>query len=396
MRTGKAGTAGVILLGAIILFSIFFTKGQSQETPLVHESIPRDTTAIEKSVLRFDDFLRDNLKNSGTVGAAATIFHGDDIMYTLTYGLRRTGTTDSVNQNTVFRLASVSKGFSGILLCKLQEQGYLDLDDRVIKYIPDLRLKDSVNTNNLTIRHLLNHTSGLVPHAYDNLAEAGQTIDEILPRLVEVDIALPPGQVYGYQNVMFSLTDTIARLATGLSFSDLMKKEIFGPLQMKNGSTGFKELIWNTNVAFPHSKRNGEFFPLPLHTGYYNLLPAAGINASINDMGKWLKALLGEYDNTLDPEILQLVTTPEIRTPLRRAYTRQWDPIEGRYYSMGWRIYDYKGHRIIYHGGYVMGYRAEIAFCPELDTGLAFLQNSPNGVASKFVPAFFNMLLEEL
>ncbi|HEC43610.1 MAG TPA: class A beta-lactamase-related serine hydrolase [Bacteroides sp.] len=392
----RAGTAGLILLGGIIAFSIIFTKGRSQGIPPVNQTIPHDTTSVEKSIIRFDEFLRRNLDSMGTVGAAATIFHGEDIMYTLTYGVRRAGTSDSVNQQTVFRLASVSKGFAGVLLCKLQEEDRLDLNDKVIKYIRDFRLKDSVNTYDLSVRHLLNHTSGLVPHAYDNLAEAGQDIDEILPRLVEVDIAAPPGEVYGYQNVLFSLTDTIARLATGQTYSDLMDENIFGPLQMENASTGFRNLVWNSNVSFPHSRRNGEFYPLPLHTGYYNLLPAAGINASIEDMGKWLKALLGNSPDIIDPEILHLITSPEINTPLRRAYTRHWDAIDGRYYSFGWRIFDYKGYRIIYHGGYVRGYRAEIAFCPELRTGLAFLQNSPNGVASKCVPTFFNMLIEEL
>lgn len=386
----------MILLGGIIAFSIIFTKGRSQGIPPVNQTIPHDTTSVEKSIIRFDEFLRRNLDSMGTVGAAATIFHGEDIMYTLTYGVRRAGTSDSVNQQTVFRLASVSKGFAGVLLCKLQEEDRLDLNDKVIKYIRDFRLKDSVNTYDLSVRHLLNHTSGLVPHAYDNLAEAGQDIDEILPRLVEVDIAAPPGEVYGYQNVLFSLTDTIARLATGQTYSDLMDENIFGPLQMENASTGFRNLVWNSNVSFPHSRRNGEFYPLPLHTGYYNLLPAAGINASIEDMGKWLKALLGNSPDIIDPEILHLITSPEINTPLRRAYTRHWDAIDGRYYSFGWRIFDYKGYRIIYHGGYVRGYRAEIAFCPELRTGLAFLQNSPNGVASKCVPTFFNMLIEEL
>jgi beta-lactamase class C len=392
----RAGTAGLILLGGIIAFSIIFTKGRSQGIPPVNQTIPHDTTSVEKSIIRFDKFLRQNLDSMGTVGAAATIFHGEDIMYTLTYGVRRAGTMDSVNQQTVFRLASVSKGFAGVLLCKLQEENRLDLNDKVIQYIRDFRLKDSVNTYDLSVRHLLNHTSGLVPHAYDNLAEAGQNINEILPRLVEVDIAAPPGEVYGYQNVLFSLTDTIARVATGQTYSDLMDENIFGPLQMENASTGFRKLIWNSNVSFPHSRKNGEFYPLPLHTGYYNLLPAAGINASIEDMGKWLKALLGNSPDKIDPEILHLITSPEIKTPLRRAYTRHWDPIDGRYYSFGWRIFDYKGHRIIYHGGYVRGYRAEIAFCPELNTGLAFLQNSPNGVASRCVPTFFNILLEEL
>ncbi len=392
----KEGTAGLILLGGITTLSIFLSIGRSQEqVPVVVVDVP-DSTPFEKTLRNFDVFLRESLDSLGTVGAAATIVHAKDKPYTLTYGVKKVDTEDSVDLNTVFRLASVSKGFAGVLACQLDEQGKLPLDAHVNEYLRDFELKDSVNTNDLSIRHLLNHTSGLVPHAYDNLAEAGQGIGDILPRLKEVDIAAPPGRLYGYQNVLFSLIDTIAALGTNKPYADLLSEYIFRPLGMKNASVGFGSLVWNPNTAFPHYSRNGEFFPLPLHSGYYNLLPAAGVNASIEDVGKWLKALLGHPPAALSAAVLQKISSPQVETPLRNAYTRHWDPIDGRYYSFGWRIFDYKGYRIMYHGGYVRGYRAEIAFCPELDLGLAFLQNSPNGIASRFVPNFLNLYLEAL
>lgn len=392
----KEGTAGLILLGGITTLSIFLSIGRSQErVPVGVVDVP-DSTPFEKTLRNFDVFLRESLDSLGTVGAAATIVHAKDKPYTLTYGVKKVDTEDSVDLNTVFRLASISKGFAGVLACQLDEQGKLPLDAHVNEYLRDFELKDSVNTNDLSIRHLLNHTSGLVPHAYDNLAEAGQGIGDILPRLKEVDIAAPPGRLYGYQNVLFSLIDTIAALGTNKPYADLLSEYIFRPLGMKNASAGFGSLVWNPNVAFPHYSRNGEFFPLPLHSGYYNLLPAAGVNASIEDVGKWLKALLGHPPGALSAAVLQKISSPQVETPLRNAYTRNWDPIDGRYYSFGWRIFDYKGYRIMYHGGYVRGYRAEIAFCPELDLGLAFLQNSPNGIASRFVPYFLNLYLEAL
>jgi beta-lactamase class C len=396
----RARILGVIFLLGIIVVSLFISQGSSHDLhqavdlPAGSVTFPDDESPFDLALDQFDDFLRKNLDSTETVGAAATVLHKGEIVYTLTYGVRRAGTTDSVDLNTVFRLASVSKGFAGLLACKLHFNGKLDLNERVITYLPDFELKDSVNTHDLAIRHLMSHTSGLVPHAFDNLAEAGQGICEILPRLEEVDIAGPPGMYYGYQNVLFSLLDTIARVSLDSDYPTLLKEQIFQPLGMDNASAGYRDLIWNSNVAFPHIKRGGEFYPLPLHTGYYNLLPAAGVNASIADMGKWLGALLGSSPLIIDPYVTRMISTPEINTPLKRAYTRQWDHIEGRYYSFGWRIFDYKGCRIIYHGGYVRGYRAELAFCPELETGIAFLQNSPNGVASRCVPTFFNLLLD--
>ena len=388
------------LSGIAFILIILFRPGHTTESDppadlSIHsETIREDSLPILKTIHKFDMFLRDSLHSTGCVGAAACIFHHDEIIYTLTYGVKRAGTKDSVDRHTVFRLASVSKGFAGVLAAILQEEGVISMDDRIIEYLPGFRLKDSVNTHDLAIRHVLNHTSGLVPHAYDNLAEDGKTIREIIPELATVDIAGIPGQYYGYQNVIFSLIDTLAVLKTNRDYSELVYRKIFRPLGMRDASTGYRGLVWNRNVAFPHDRINGEYHPRPLNTGYYNLLPAAGVNASIDDMGKWLAALLGFVPKKLDTAVINLITTPQVYTPLKRNYTRFWDPIEARYYSFGWRIFDYKGKRILYHGGYVRGYRAEIAFCPEENTGIAFLLNSPNRLASQVVPAFFNMYLE--
>jgi beta-lactamase class C len=231
-----------------------------------------------------------------------------------------------------------------------------------------------------------------VPHAYDNLAEEGWEIRDILPEFATVNISAPPGELYGYQNVLFSLFDTIASQVYGKDFSELLHDKLFSPLGMQDASAGFESLVWHPDVAFPHIQRGNRYRALPMHTGYYNLMPAAGINASISDMGRWLMALLGHAPEIVGEEVLEQIRTSQIYTPLRQSYTRHWETIDGRHYSFGWRIYDYKGKRILYHGGYVRGYRAEIAFCPEEDIGLAFLQNSPNGLASRCIPAFFNLL----
>jgi beta-lactamase class C len=108
-------------------------------------------------------------------------------------------------------------------------------------------------------------------------------------------------------------------------------------------------------------------------------------------MSKWLKALLGSNPNVIDSVVLNDITTPLVTTPLQRHYTANWDKVSTKQYSLGWRIFNYYGHSIIYHGGFVKGYRAEIAFCPELKTGIVFLENSPNQLAGKTIPEFWNM-----
>ncbi|MCK4747845.1 MAG: beta-lactamase family protein, partial [Bacteroidales bacterium] len=304
------------------------------------------------------------------------------------------GESEKIDEHTLFRLASVSKGFAGALACMLELEGVFSLDDRVTVHYPGFRLKDSINTADLTLRHLLSHTSGLVPYAFDNLVEANEDLAGIIGRLHEVDISAPPGELYGYQNVLFSMLDPIARRATGVPYPVLLDEMIFRPLGLNDASAGPINQTQGSNVAFPHVRGREGYIPLDPHRGYYNVLPAAGINASISDMGQWLLALMGEMPGQFPDSVCSQLSTPVVYTPLKAKYTRNWKPFRERYYSLGWRVYQYRERTIVYHGGYIRGYRAEIGFCPEEMTGIAFLQNSPNGLASRSIPSFFDLFID--
>jgi beta-lactamase class C len=205
-----------------------------------------------------------------------------------------------------------------------------------------------------------------------------------------VNISGPPGALYGYQNVTFSMWDPIARRSTGTPYEVLVDEMIFKPLGMRDASVGPLSEDDLANMANPHVRVRGGYAALKPHTGYYNVLPAAGVNASISDMSQWLLALLGHKPEVFPAGVQDRLGEMLIYTPLKYRYTRNWQPFRERYYSLGWRIYLYRGRKIIYHGGYIRGYRAEIGFCPEEDIGIAFLQNSPNSLASRVVPSFFD------
>ena len=393
-----------ILVLVISTGSILFIKGT--RTPETRESLITAASAVPEIAVatpserpipelpafkEFISFMARELDSSHTVGAAYTIVHNGDVAYTGTYGEREYGSDLEVDSHTRFRLASVSKGFAGALACLLELDGAFSLDDRVVDHYPGFALKDSASTAELTIRHLLSHTSGLVPYAYDNLVEADQKLNDIIARLDEVDVSAPPGELYGYQNVLFSMLDPIARRTTGVPYQVLLDEKIFKPLGMKDASAGPMDLDKNPNLAFPHVKTGAGYVSLNPHEGYYNVMPAAGVNASISDMEQWLLALLGQKPEMMPDTIITSLSTPVIYTPLKWRYTRYWKPFRERFYSLGWRIYNYQGRQIVYHGGYIRGYRAEIAFCAEENIGIAFLQNSPNGLASRCVPTFFDL-----
>jgi beta-lactamase class C len=392
---------GNIYIIAILLLSITVLTGAIRRNPVddaIEIAAPVKIIPKEYSDLftAYNEFIEAEIDTTRNVGAAISVVVGDSIVFTKPYGVRKAGSNDSVDVNTVFRLASVSKGFAGVLAAKLENENRIDLDDKIKYYLPDFDLKDSLNEVDLTLRHTLNHTTGLVPHTYDNLVEANQSMSEILKRLNEVDIAAAPGEVYGYQNALYSLIDTVLLVKTDTSYTRFLEYEFFRPLGMVNASTDFNSMAEGSNVALPHVNTKSGPVTIKPNKRYYKMSPAAGVNASISDMSIWLQALLGYYPEVLDTNIQKTIVTPTIQTPLKRRYTWRWNGLEEKYYSLGWRIFRYRGYDIVYHGGFVKGYRAEISFCPELNAGVVFLQNSPNRLSSESVPVFWEMYFDKV
>ncbi|MFC2123606.1 serine hydrolase domain-containing protein [Bacteroidota bacterium] len=386
----------LLVISSLIVLFISGIKSEAdnaENKPIEIENEPAPIP-LPTYVKNYLSFIETEVESSKTVGAALSIVQDGDILVQKGYGYINANNSQPVNEHTVFRLASVSKGFAGVLAGILDEDSIIGLDDHVVDYLPTFRLKNQLNTDSLTIRHTLSHTTGLVPHSYDNLIEERVPEGDILEKMDDVDISAIPGKIYSYQNVMFSLIDTLLRIQTEKDYSYHLAQKIFEPLGMENASTGFLAMEEGTNIAHPHVRVSGGYVPVRLNKGYYNVIPAAGVNASISDLSIWLQALLGYHQDKISSSITSLISTPYIQTPLKRQYTRRWGKLDEKYYSLGWRIYDYRGIRIVYHGGYVRGYRAEIAFCPEEDIGIAFLQNSPNRLASQSIPVFFNYYID--
>ncbi|QGY42448.1 serine hydrolase [Maribellus comscasis] len=388
----------VVVVVGFVTFRIQKVSADKFHTPEVDtfaiEEPEKKPLEIESVIREYDSLISSEIINSGSVGSALVVTYKDQIAFLKCYGVKKTGEKDSINKNTVFRLASVSKTITGVLAGILDDENIVHLDDHVIDYLPGFKLKNQESTTNLTIRNLLSHTSGLIPHAYDNMVEEKVPLSKIMSNLYSVDISASPGKLYGYQNVMFSLYDTIAAIKTSKKFDNIIHEKVFDPFGMKNASTGFRSFKNNPNKAYPHYGSAGHYRTMRLNDRYYSTAPAAGINASISDMGQFLLHLTNENSAEINDNIIQTVFTPQVQSPLKRAYLRRWDKVDSKQYAIGWRIIGYKGRKVAYHGGYVNGYKTEIAYCKEENIGIAYLTNSPNPIASETVPTFLNILFE--
>ncbi|MDN5215870.1 serine hydrolase domain-containing protein [Fulvivirgaceae bacterium BMA12] len=392
-----AFVAGLI---SISLFTWWTSPFKSYNLIKAPESVKKDsTTFIIPGELRgiidtYDLWVKAHIDSGKAPGAAVAIVKGGNIVHLKGYGLKSTSQSDSIDEHTVFRIASVSKGFASVLAGVLTEDSLLHWDDPVSKHLPDFSLRDTLNSKDLAIKHLLSHTTGLPRHAYTDLIESGSKYQNILTSIQQLPLIGPVGKYYSYQNVIYSLFSDIAMAATNMPYDRLMHQYLFKPIGMADASVCYDSLIKSQNFAFPHVRTYEGWRPTEISKTYYNVIPAAGVNASISDMANWLNTMMGNTPDIVSVSTLDKLFTPIIETP-RRRYLRHWPALKKAYYGLGWRVFKYGDHKIIYHGGYVNDYRAEIGFDIIEQVGIVVLTNAPCPLANQGISTFFKSYFEQ-
>jgi beta-lactamase class C len=350
---------------------------------------------VEKLLTDYENDLRKQMANTQTPGVAVAVIHDTTTIYLKGFGLRQVGTTDSVDIHSVFRLASVSKCFAPLLTGILVDEGVLSWDDKIIKYLPDFRFKKKEYSDQLTIRHVLSHTTGLPYHTYTNMVEEGMELKAMLDLLKEVNPASRPGEVYSYQNVAYSLIAEVIKAATGKSYEQLMMERIFKPLGMSDASMSYNDILLNNNVARPHLLWRKGWRVTSINNTYYNVAPAGGINASISDMAQWLKVMVGDTRSIVTKQTRDEIFRPTIKARSKNRNFRRWIEPADSYYALGWRVLNFKNDTLLYHGGYVNGYRSEVAINPKNKIAICVLSNGPGYLVDNSVPIFFKLYFEQ-
>jgi beta-lactamase class C len=326
-----------------------------------------------------------------TPGAAIAIVKDSTIIYMKGFGVKEAGTHDSIDIHTVFRLASVSKPFASFLTGTLVQDSVLRWDDRVSTYLPEFHLSNDSETNKLTLRHVLSHTTGLPFHAYTNLVEEGLPLGDMLVQLQGVPLSNQVGKEYSYQNVAYSLVGEAIKSATGKSYEAWMIENVFQPLGMNDASIDYFSMITNKNIAKPHMPKKGGWRKVSINNTYYNVSPAGGVNASISDMAQWMVALLGNRQDVIARETLQTMYTPVIEAPSKNRNYGRMQRLRDSYYGLGWRILHYPNDTLVYHGGFVNGYRSEVAVNQRDNIAICILANSPGELPDTGIPVFFSI-----
>lgn len=346
---------------------------------------------LQQMTNEYETFFRQLINDRDYPGAAFAIVSRDQLLAIGTVGYTTAAKKQAINTDTTFRLASVSKTFAAEIVGLLVEDGKLDWDAPLTLYVPEFKING--DTSGIRVRDVLGQSTGLMPHAYDNLLEDGKTMQYIWGRMSDLSYICQPGDCYGYQNSIYALVDPMVKKVSSQSYPSLVQQRLFTPLGMDTASVGFEAFINNPNHAEPHARRNGKWKTVPVQQNYYHAAPAAGVNASILDMSKWLQAQLGSHPQVLSPEMIANLRIPRVKTR-REMYRKEWKTmLSTAHYGLGWRVYDLGDDQLIYHGGWVSGFRADVAYSPKRDLGIVVLLNAESSGISELTTTFWKMAL---
>ncbi|MBK9450260.1 MAG: beta-lactamase family protein [Bacteroidetes bacterium] len=344
---------------------------------------------FEEFVAEWDSIFSKKLDSTKCPGAAMVIVQDSQVIFQKGYGLRSTRDTAKVDIHTRFRIGSLSKGFAGVIASLVAAQGKLRFDERVKDILSDFVLCDSAQTERIRVWHLLSHSTGLPRHTFTGKVEGNEDRRAILCDLETVPVIGAEGTVFAYQNFSFSLMEDILQIRTGKPYPDLVESYIFRKTGMIDATIRESEWFAAANKALPHSNdRQGNFHPMPLNSKYFSAPSAGGVAASISDMGKWLKVLLGQRPDVANNSVLDSTFFPRVETQ-SRAFANRWEGALASYYGAGWRIIDLGDQKIVCHGGNVNNYRSEMAFDREAGIGVCFLFNAICPGQAEGPPDFF-------
>lgn len=335
------------------------------------------------------------LDDLGVPGATVAIVEKGEVTLAKGFGVRSLEAPEAVNADTIFATGSTGKAFTTAALAILVDRGLIKWDDRVIDHMPDFRMWDAWVTREMTVRDLLVHRSGLGLGAGDLLFVPRSDLSrkETMRRLRHIKPATSFRGGYAYDNVLYMVAGQLVEEVTGDTWEVFVQENIFDVLGMKSSTVSDQALIASENRARPHARLNGPIRGMgdqvPLDETMAiapNAAPAGGLAISANDMTQWLLTQLSKGKMPAGEERLfseaqsAQMWLPAVLQPISPAPANlaAAQPMF-RTYALGWTVQDYRGAKLVWHGGAVFGSLAVVALLPDQDVGFYVAVNSEEG-----------------
>jgi CubicO group peptidase (beta-lactamase class C family) len=282
-----------------------------------------------------------------------------------------------VDEKTFFQFGSTGKTFTATAVMRLVDQGQIDLDAPVRKYVPELKLRDEDVADRVTVLQLFNHTAGWDGDMFDDTGDGDDAIEKFVARMERLQQVTPLGSAVSYNNAALVLAGRVIEKVTGKPYAQAIRELLLEPLGLTNTLMTPNEIM-SRRFAVGHNKsaESGEITvarPWALPT---SARPAGGISANAKDQIAWARFHLGDGkapDGTqiLSSELLDRMKQPTAEMPGSAI---------GDYVGISWLLRDVGGVRLVGHGGSTNGQYSSFEMCPERNFAIAILTNcGPNG-----------------
>jgi len=303
-------------------------------------------------------------------GLAVGVIKEGKVIYAKGIGVQDFITQNPLSTESVYHMASVSKPFVATAIMQLREQGKIELDKKLIEYLPYFTMKDD-RYKDISIRHLLTHSSG-IPDVEDYEWDKPQYDDDAIERysrsfkLKELDFS--PGEKYKYSNSAFNILGDVIRKVSGMTFENYTKKFIFEPTGMKN-TTFYRPEVPKKTATKPHTLDSN--LKINVETVYpYNRIhaPSSTLHSNISDMLLWAKVSLNK--GKIGKHQIYSEESYKLLTSSQRKIS------ENTSLALSWFISPIKDYKLISHNGKDTGYSTHFSFVPEKQFAIVLMANN--------------------
>ena len=371
-------TFETLALAAVVLFISSGVTAQQQES-------------VESRLKDFDAYMEKVMKDWNAPGIGIGIVEGDKLVFAKGYGYRDHGKKLPYTITTTQPIASNSKLFTAVTIGMLVEEGKLRWDEPVKKFVPGIRFYNDDLDQSVTIRDMLSHRTGVTRH--DSIwYKSAFTRRELWDRMRYLEPTAPIRTKYLYNNLMYTAAGQIVEELSGETWEKAVQRRIFDPLGMTRSTLTIEDNIKGPEPAVPYSERRDstELYKQPYYTAEVAIAPAGAINSNVQDLSRWVIALLndGKVDGkqVIPAAVLRETMAPSIALPNNALQNRGWSESLNSYYGVGRTVSSYRGHLLALHGGDLPGFHSQISIMPQDKLGVIVL------VIGDHVAPFYNGL----
>jgi CubicO group peptidase (beta-lactamase class C family) len=296
-------------------------------------------------------------------GLSIGLIRNDSIIYNKGYGIRDINNNNLVTENTIFHTASISKLFTAVAIMELIAQNRITIEDKLVDLLPKLKYNDK-RVSYITIKNLLNHTSGLPDisnYHWDNNNQSDNSLKEFVIGL-NLKLDSDPSSKYQYSNLAYDILGYVIEKVTGSTFDDFQKENILNKSGMYNSDFRYFK-IHDSLKTTPHSKRwiTKNIYERKTYPYTREHAPSSTLNSSSKDLSKWMISFL----QTLDDSDLNSKYSTMIEPAFRSS----------PYIGLGFQLSDINSIKTIGHYGGDKGFRSYLIMIPEEKIGLVVLAN---------------------